>query len=119
MLSMTTATPTTSPSSSPSASATSTTSGPGGLSSGTKIGLGVGIGVGVSAVLAIIGFYLLARHSRRTRDAHTNDRPGAAGPWAAQQPELKVATEADSPGMHPPLPELSGSVPKRKPVGAQ
>ena len=115
--STTTATPTTSPFSSPSASAISTTTGPGGLSSGTKIGLGVGIGVGVSAVLAIIGFCLLARHSRRSRDAHTNYRPDAAGPWAVQQPELKVATEPDSHGMPPPLPELGDSVPKRKPVG--
>jgi hypothetical protein len=119
MLSTTTATPTTSSFSSPSASAISTTSGPGGLSSGTKIGLGVGIGVGVSAVLAIIGVCLLARHSRRTRDAHTDSRPDAAGPWAVQQPELKVARETDSHGMPPPLPELGGSIPKRKPVGAQ
>jgi hypothetical protein len=115
----TTATSTTSPLSSPSASAISTTSGPGGLSSGTKIGLGVGIGVGVSAVLAIIGVYLFTRHSRRRRDAHTNYRPDAVRPWAVQQPELKVATEADLHGMPPPLPELGGSVPKRKPVGAQ
>jgi hypothetical protein len=79
----------------------------------------VGIGVGVSAVLAIVGFYLLAHHSRRSRDAHTNYRPDAAGPWVVQQPELKVATEADPHGMPPRLPELGDSVPKRKPVGAQ
>lgn len=116
----TTATPTIGSFSSPSASAISTTSGSGGLSSGTKIGLGVGIGVGVSAVLAIIGVCLLARHSRRTRDPHHNYRPDAAGPWAVQQPELKVARETDSHGTPPPLPELvGGSVPKRKPAGAQ
>jgi hypothetical protein len=104
---MTTATPTISSFSSPSASAISTTSGPGGLSSGRKIGLGVGIGVGVSAVLAVIGFCLLARRSRRTRGAHTNYRPDAAGPWELQQPELNVASEMDG---TPRLPELSGSV---------
>jgi hypothetical protein len=117
MLPTTTAAPTTSPSSSPSATAIPTTSGPGGLSSGAKIGLGVGVGVG--GVLVIIGVYLLARHSRRSRDAHTNYRPNAAGPWAVQQPELKVATGAGSHEMSPPLAELRGSAPKRKPVGSQ
>jgi hypothetical protein len=113
----TAATPTISSSSSPSATAIPTTSGSGGLSSGAKIGLGVGVGVG--AVLVIIGVYLLALHSRRRRDAHTNYRPDAAGPRAAQQPELKVATGAGSHEMSPPLPELRGSAPKRKPLGAQ
>jgi hypothetical protein len=97
----------------------STTSGPGGLSSGTKIGLDVGLGVGASAVLVIIGVYLLARHFRRSQDAHNNYRRDAAGPRAVQQPELKVVTEADSREMPPRLAELGGSVPKRKPVGAQ
>jgi hypothetical protein len=109
--------PTTSPSSPPSSTAIPTTSGPGGLSSGAKIGLGVGVGVG--AVLVIIGVYLLARHSRRSRKAHTNYHPNAAGLWAVQQPELKVVTEAESHAMSPPLAELRGSAPKRKPVGAQ
>ena len=113
----TTATPTTSPSSSPSTTAIPTTPGPGGLPSGAKIGLGVGVGVG--AVLVIIGVYLLVRHSRRSRDAHANYRPNATSPWAVQQPELKVATEANSHEMSPPLAELRGSAPKRKPVGAQ
>jgi hypothetical protein len=115
----TTTTPTTSASSSPSTTAKPTTSEPGGLSLGAKIGLGVGVGVGVGAVLAIIGVYFLARHSRRSRDARTNRRPNAAGPWAVQQPELKVATEANSHEMSPPLAELRGSAPKRKPVGSQ
>jgi hypothetical protein len=112
----TTVAPTTSPFSSPSASAISAPSAPGGLSSGAKIGLGVGIGLGVSAVLAIIGAYLLVRHSHRSRDPLTDYLPDAPGPWAVQQPELKVVVEADSQGT-PPLPELGGSVPKRKPVG--
>jgi hypothetical protein len=98
-------TTTTSPSSSSSTSAIPATSEPGGLSSGAKIGLGVGVGVG--AVLAIIGVYLLVRHSRRSRDAHANYPPNAAGPRAVQHE------------MSPPLAELRGSAPKRKPVGTQ
>jgi hypothetical protein len=114
-----TATATGSSSSSPSAGATSTTSGSGGLSSGAKIGLGVGIGVGVSAVLVAIAAYLLARHSRRNRDTHADYRSDAADPRAVQQPEVKAATEAALHEMPSPIPELGGSVPKRKPVGAQ
>jgi hypothetical protein len=103
-----TSTPTASPSSSPSATAIPSHS-KSGLSSGAKIGLGVGLGVGVGAILAIIGVYLLARHSRRSRDAHSNSRPEAAGPWAVQQPEVKVEADSGYREMSPPLAELRGS----------